>query len=63
VKRASEGDDFYTAYTSQDGSRWVRGGTWTHRELGDHVRIGLVSMGGPGDFNAWFDRVDVWSLR
>jgi arabinan endo-1,5-alpha-L-arabinosidase len=63
VKRANEGEDLYTAYTSQDGRRWVRGGSWTHGELGDDVRIGLVSMGGPGDFNASFDSVDVWSLR
>jgi arabinan endo-1,5-alpha-L-arabinosidase len=39
------GRELYTAYTSRDGRRWVRGGTWTHR-LGDNARIGLVSMGG-----------------
>ncbi|MBA3233485.1 MAG: family 43 glycosylhydrolase [Propionibacteriales bacterium] len=53
----------YTAYTSQDGRRWVRGGTWTHR-LGDNARIGLVSMGaavGGEVFNAKFDYVRVWS--
>ena len=34
----------YTAYTSQDGKTWVRGGVWTH-SLGDDAQIGLVSMG------------------
>jgi arabinan endo-1,5-alpha-L-arabinosidase len=47
----------YTAYTSQDGRRWVRGGTWTH-SLGSVARIGLVSMGGTG-FVADFDYVRV----
>ena len=54
VRRATR----YTAYTSQDGSRWVRGGTWTSR-LGNLTRIGLVSMGGEG-FTARFDYVRVW---
>ena len=35
-----------TAYTSIDGRRWVRGGTWTHELAAP--RIGLVSMGGAG---------------
>jgi len=50
----------YTAYTSQDGRHWVRGGTWTHR-LGDDARIGLVSMGEPEneEFVAQFDYVRV----
>ena len=57
----STGDtERYTAYTSQDGTRWVRGGTWTH-DLGDDARIGLVSMGGTG-FSADFDYVEVSSL-
>lgn len=50
----------YTAYTSRDGTHWVRGGTWTHR-LGSNVRIGLVSMGGSG-FVANFDYVRVHRL-
>ncbi len=45
----------YTAFTSQDGTHWVRGGTWDHR-LGSAARIGLVSMGGAG-FTATFDYV------
>ena len=65
VKRdAATGPDLYTAYTSQDGERWVRGGTWTHR-LGDNARIGLVSMGErPEDeFVARFDYVRVSEVR
>jgi arabinan endo-1,5-alpha-L-arabinosidase len=50
----------YTAYTSIDGRRWVRGGTWTH-EL-RKPRLGLVSMGGAGH-TADFDYVRVYSLR
>ena len=60
VKRGSEEGELYTAYTSTDGSNWVRGGTWTH-ELGSEAYIGLVSMGGP-DFTSNFDYVRVYSL-
>ena len=60
-QREAGGDtERYTAYTSQDGSTWVRGGVWTH-SLGDG-QIGLVSMGGTG-FTGRFDHVRVWSLR
>jgi arabinan endo-1,5-alpha-L-arabinosidase len=57
------GVEEYTAYTRQEGERWVRGGTWTH-ELGEDVRIGLVSMGDCcNEFppvNADFDYVRVY---
>ncbi len=56
--------ELYTAYTRQEHRRWVRGGTWTH-QLGDHARIGLVSMGaqdGVERFPADFDYVRVWTL-
>jgi arabinan endo-1,5-alpha-L-arabinosidase len=54
----------YTAYTSQDGVRWVRGGAWTH-SLGEDARIGLISFGAPGgtDFTAEFDYVRTYALR
>lgn len=55
------GEDTYTAYTSQDGITWVRGGVWTH-ELGSNERIGLVSMGGAG-FTANFDYVRIYELK
>lgn len=55
-----EGREF-TAYTSQDGRRWVRGGTWRH-DLGDNPRIELVAMGGNG-FTATFDTMTTRALR
>lgn len=61
VKRTTKEGEFYTAYTSTDGTNWVRGGTWTH-ELGSDVSIGLVSMGGSG-FTAEFDYVRVYKLK
>jgi arabinan endo-1,5-alpha-L-arabinosidase len=61
-RRAAGGDtERYTAYTSQNGSRWVRGGTWTHR-LGPDAGLGLVSMGGAG-FTADFDYLRVHRLQ
>jgi len=60
VKREHAGQEEYTAYTSQDGQHWVRGGVWTHK-LGNNARIGLVSMGGSG-FTANFDYVRVYKL-
>ena len=61
-ERREAGDDTerYTAYTSQDGVTWVRGGAWTHHLGG--ARIGLVSMGGAG-FTAQFDHVRVSRVR
>jgi arabinan endo-1,5-alpha-L-arabinosidase len=55
------GETHFTAYTSQDGQRWVRGGTWTH-DLGPDESIGLVAMGGSG-FTAYFDYVRVYRLN
>ena len=61
VKRTHAGHEEYTAYISQDGRRWVRGGVWTH-QLGSSAQIGLVSMGGNG-FVANFDYVRVYQVR
>ena len=61
VKRITDGHSYFTAYTSQDGTRWVRGGTWQYDELGAGERIGLVSLGGAG-YTSTFDYVHVWSL-
>ena len=54
-----------TGYTRHEGGRWVRGGTWAHDRLGEHLRIGLVSMGAvdPVEFSARFDYVRTWALR
>jgi arabinan endo-1,5-alpha-L-arabinosidase len=54
--RTGDGD-LYTAYTSLDGRHWDHGGTWMH-DLGDHPRIGLISMGFAG-FTSTFDYVRV----
>jgi arabinan endo-1,5-alpha-L-arabinosidase len=67
-RREAGGDTHsYTAYTSQDGRTWVRGGTWTHT-LTD-TQIALVAMGlNPnefidGDYVAEYDYVRVFQLR
>jgi arabinan endo-1,5-alpha-L-arabinosidase len=65
-RREAGGDtERYTAYTSQDGVTWVRGGVWTH-SLGDE-QIGLVSMGATDQvtipITAEFDYVRVYSLK
>jgi arabinan endo-1,5-alpha-L-arabinosidase len=60
VKRTQMGEETYTAYSSRDGMKWTRGGTWTDA-LGQDARIGLVAMGGAG-FTANFEYVRVYSL-
>ena len=55
------GADVYTAYTSLDGRRWDKGGTWTSK-LGTHPKIGLISMGG-ARFTSTFDYVRVSTVR
>ena len=54
----------YTAYTSQDGRRYVRGGTWTHT-MGNAQQIALFAMGlqKPADLTAEFDYVRVSTLE
>ena len=63
---AAGGDtESYTAYTSQDGQTWVRGGTWTH-SLGTDAQIALAAFGltDPAQtFTAEFDYVRVYSLK
>jgi arabinan endo-1,5-alpha-L-arabinosidase len=65
-RREAGGDtERYTAYTSQDGVRWVRGGVWTHSL--DDEQIGLVAMGATDQvatpITAEFDYVRVYSLK
>jgi arabinan endo-1,5-alpha-L-arabinosidase len=60
AKRTVVGGETYTAYSSNDGQNWTRGGTWTHT-MGAGAKISLVSMGGPG-FLAQFDYVRVYSI-
>lgn len=61
AKRMTKGEEQYTAYTSRDGTTWVRGSTWTHN-LGANARIALLSMGGSG-FTAKFDYVHTYNLN
>lgn len=65
-RRDAGGDtESYTAYTSQDGRAWVRGGTWT-QSLGRDARIGLVAFGlqdAAQQFTAEFDYVRSSTLR
>ena len=54
----------YTAYTSQDGRNWVRGGVWTHT-MGDAQQIALFAMGvtdAAQRFTAEFDYVRTYTL-
>ena len=65
-QREAGGDtERYTAYTSQDGRTWVRGGVWTHSL--DDVQIGLVAMGATDQVSnpitAEFDYLRVHSLK
>ncbi|HUS13526.1 MAG TPA: family 43 glycosylhydrolase [Chloroflexia bacterium] len=61
AKRTDQGtgEQFYTGYSSADGTSWVRGATWTHAFT--DTKIGLISMGGP-DFIADFDYVHLYTL-
>jgi arabinan endo-1,5-alpha-L-arabinosidase len=54
-------EEYFTAYSSRDGTSWSRAGTWTHK-LGTGARIGLVSQSGAG-FVAHFDYVRVFELK
>jgi arabinan endo-1,5-alpha-L-arabinosidase len=57
------GPDLFTAYTKQGGSSWVQGGTWTHN-LGDNMRIGLISLGVPDGAQTFTARfLDVQTYR
>jgi len=67
-QRADAGGDAYayTAYTSQDGRNWVRGGTWTH-SFGPDAQTALFAMGATEQVTdietAEFDYVRVYSLK
>ena len=60
VRRSGSGGETYTAYSSQDGTTWERGATWTH-SLGNSARIALLSMA-RGGFTSDFDYVRVYAL-
>jgi arabinan endo-1,5-alpha-L-arabinosidase len=58
AKRTRNGEEDYTAFSSRDGTHWVRGGTWTEPP-GYDARIGLMVRGGTG-FTASFAYVRVF---
>jgi arabinan endo-1,5-alpha-L-arabinosidase len=60
--RRDEAGDTVTAFTSPDGESWVQGATWTH-DLGEEARIGLLAMGGSGNFTARFDHLRAFSVE
>lgn len=57
----SGGPELYTAYTSNDGVNWTRGGTWQHN-LGSGAQIGIAAQNTPG-FTMDFDYVRVYRLQ
>ncbi len=57
---ASDGSELYTAYTSNDGTNWTRGGTWTHT-LGSSAQVGIAAQNAAG-FTVDFDYVRVYTL-
>jgi len=61
AKRTVDGKETYTAYSSQDGRTWTRGGTWIN-SLGSSARICLYAGNRPG-FTASFDYVHVSALQ
>ena len=52
---------FIRPYSSVDGKKWEKGGSYTH-SLGSNARIGLISMGGSG-FTANFDYLRVYRVE
>ncbi|HLH05118.1 MAG TPA: family 43 glycosylhydrolase [Bryobacteraceae bacterium] len=61
VKRTgNDGLELYTAYTSNDGQHWTRGGTWQHN-LGSGAQIGIAAENTAG-YTIDFDYVRVYRL-
>jgi arabinan endo-1,5-alpha-L-arabinosidase len=60
AKRTVSGQEQYTAYSSQDGINWVRGGTW-NASLGANAQIALFGQNRSG-FQVDFDYVHVSTL-
>jgi DNA-binding FrmR family transcriptional regulator len=60
AKRTTSGREQYTAYSSQDGMNWVRGGT-RNASLGASARLALFAQNRSG-FLVDFDYIHVFSL-
>ena len=61
VKRNVNGTEHYTAYSSNDGTTWIRGGTWVH-QLGSSSKICLYA-GNRSGFMGTFHYVHVSTLQ
>ncbi|HEY0794390.1 MAG TPA: family 43 glycosylhydrolase [Acidisarcina sp.] len=61
TKTNVNGEEHYTAYSSQDGSNWFQGGTWVH-SLGASLKICLYA-GNRGGYVANFDYVHVSTIQ
>ncbi len=57
----NDGLELYTAYTSNDGTHWTKGGTWQHT-LGSGAQIGIAAENTAG-FTVDFDYVRVYRLQ
>jgi arabinan endo-1,5-alpha-L-arabinosidase len=53
--------ELYTAYSSNDGQHWVKGGVWQH-QLGAGAQIGISAENAAG-FTMDFDYVRVYRLK
>lgn len=60
VRRNVNGQEHYTAYSSNDGSTWIQGGTWVH-SLGAVPKICLYA-GNRSGYSAIFHYVHVFTL-
>jgi arabinan endo-1,5-alpha-L-arabinosidase len=61
VKRNVNGQEHYTAYSSNDGATWTQSGTWVH-QLGDQTKICLYA-GNRSGYTASFDYVHVSTVQ
>ena len=61
VRRNVNGEEHYTAYSSNDNVNWIEGGTWVH-SLGSAAKICLYA-GNRAGFTAAFDYVHVSTLQ
>lgn len=61
VRKNVNGQQFYTAYSSNDGSTWIQGGTWIH-SLGASEKICLYA-GNQAGYVAKFHYVHVSTLK
>jgi arabinan endo-1,5-alpha-L-arabinosidase len=61
VKRQVNGYEIYSAYSSNDGVHWVRGGAWQHN-LGAAAQIGISAENAVG-YTIDFDYVRVYKLK